>query len=899
MTEDRHSSPRELERRNARSPELAERGLDHATRLTQDDDLEHVATRLIVTKRTEAARTISLLLSGGTATERTSHGVAFYAWRDETGRHVVIGVQGFLFRSVLGNGVSDWRTAEPGDLIDARLAREPVHENVHTLLRGQAKYTESVVIATDFDDEGELIGLQALEVILEANPKLAEDAGVSVSDLGSRRFSGLLDAAKIKRARYSALTKEQVRRAFDVDAGPANGLGEVSESLAWRAEARQEIDLIWGSTLTRFFSLAARRLGSDPLTVGRAELPALAIVVERELERRAHVPKPYWAVFASFEHPDGEFTARHTVGEFWEESLAHAALANTPSPGIVKSVECKHMVRRPPTPFNATSFMSAAAGIGISPVRAMQLAEDLYTQGLISYPGTIRSIYGHAIPVRDLLRSIARLDAFRAAAPLAARDELAPTCGDKWGSVHPPIHPTEAVDPAVLPEDGHREVYELIVRRFLATFADPAVWEHTRTEIETGSETYYARSNVLIEPGFLAVYPYGRFEEEEAPTLQTGQGLTMARRPVIERKETQPPPRIGQGKLIELMGEWIVDMFCAPTAPDIIQKLYDRAYIQGNPIEPSESAIALVSALTRSGTKLTTSEIVIECERLMANIWAKDEVVDDSRKLLREACDLLDQNERDPAESSQAAADGDRVHERSPETTMRARPRVLDRESSDVLATRFARAVDEAQAWFRTAFADAPAELLDALVKESTREQAAGVDDCVERFSRAELEGRALGRYGPVRVIPALGYLQAKKLRGAESDRKERVRDAVAFGVAIGYTFVAAMEEDNEPHSGRSPEEIWNVWVPNLNSGLIERTALPADMLTEVREMGASAFQKRALELGLGGFGKKARLRHIGAFYGQAGALLHLVQVHPGDLEPDPANIWAYGDNPA
>ena len=215
------------------------------------------------------------------------------------------------------------------------------------------------------------------------------------------------------------------------------------------------------------------------------------------------------------------------------------------------------------------------------------------------------------------------------------------------------------------------------------------------------------------------------------------------------------------------------------------------------------------------------------------------------------------------------------------------------------IVTGFKRAVEEAQAWLPTAFGEAYSELGGAMERASTREQAESVDDCVRRFSRAELEGKKVGRYGPVKFFPALGDHQAKKLRDADDTQRQRVRDGIAFGVAIGYTFMAGIEDDGEPHPDRNSGDIWNVWIPNLNSGLIERTALPADMLSALRAMGASAFQERALQLGLGGFGKKSRIGHSGAFYSQAGALLRAIQAHPEDLNPDPANIWPYSEYPA
>src|SRR5665647_609989 len=93
---------------------------------------------------------------------------------------------------------------------------------------------DSIVIATDFDREGELIGMEVLEEILIDQPQLSDG---------------------VKRARYSSLTKEEITAAF-------NNLDEISEPLARAGEARQDIDLIWGATLTRFVSLAAGRLGS-------------------------------------------------------------------------------------------------------------------------------------------------------------------------------------------------------------------------------------------------------------------------------------------------------------------------------------------------------------------------------------------------------------------------------------------------------------------------------------------------------------------------------------------------------------------------------------------------------------------------------------------------------------
>jgi len=599
--------------------------------------------RLIVTEKDNSAKKIAQILSGGKAKQNKSYGIPHYSWDGSDGGHTVIGLKGHLMNPAFPEGYSDWRKIEPRELIFASLVKEPLQKSVHKALRKQAKDASSIVIATDYDREGELIGLEALEEMLDANPELRNGSEGAVPP-------------GVKRAQYSALTKEEIEHAF-------SNLVELSEPLARAGEARQDIDLIWGATLTRFVSLATGRLGSQFLSVGRVQSPTLAIVVQRELERRAHVAKPYWEVFAAFEHADGEFTAHHKVDKFWDEAEAQAAVAGTTSPGVVKSVESKRNTRRPPAPFNTTAFTSASSSVGVSPARAMRIAEDLYMDGFISYPRTDNTVYPQSLPVRELLKSISQVPAFKEAAPLAERTTLEPTRGKKETTDHPPIYPTQALDPSVLPDDGHRKIYELVVRRFLATFADPSVSESTRADIEAGSETYFVRGNVLVEPGFLAVYPYGRSKDEEIPKVEEGRQMALAREPWLDAKETQPPSRIGQGKLIEMMEE--LGLGTKATRHDIIQKLYDRGYIQGNPIEPRETGIAMVKAFQRFAETVSspnmTAELEADMDKIASGDVTKEEVVEISRKMLADSYDLMDEHKRELAEIIWEGMNQDRI----------------------------------------------------------------------------------------------------------------------------------------------------------------------------------------------------------------------------------------------
>src|SRR5262245_4945080 len=354
--------------------------------------------RLIVTEKNNSAKKIAEALSKGTNSADKTYKVPFYTWTDAAGDdHMTVGLKGHVLGPAFPESYSNWQKTDLHDLIDAKLIKEPTDKNVVKAIKKLAKGADELVIATDFDREGELIGLEALEEMLDANP-----------ELGTREETedGTL---KVQRARYSALNKEEIERAF-------GEISTLSYPLANAGAARQDIDLLWGATLTRAVSLASRRFGSNFLSVGRVQSPTLGLIVEREMERRAHVAKPFWEVFAKFQHPDGAFETHHATDRFWEKKEADAAVAGTQSPGGVTEVSARRSQRKPPTPFNTTAFTAEASSrLGITPKRAMQLAEDLYMDGFVSYPRTDNTVYPSSLPVRELVASLVRVPEFDAA----------------------------------------------------------------------------------------------------------------------------------------------------------------------------------------------------------------------------------------------------------------------------------------------------------------------------------------------------------------------------------------------------------------------------------------------------------------------------------------------------
>ncbi len=597
--------------------------------------------RLIITEKNNSAKKIAEILSGGAAAADATYKVPFYTWTDADGEQMTVGLKGHVMGVAFPEGYSNWQETDLHELIDAQLVPEPTDKNVVKAVRKLAKEADSIVIATDYDREGELIGLEALQQVLEVNPRIAD------AELASR--------PPIARARYSALTKGEIERAF------AN-LDQLSYDLAYAGSARQDIDLIWGATLTRAVSLASRRFGSNFLSVGRVQSPTLALVVERELERRAHVPKPFWELYAKFAHPDGSFEAHHATDKFWDRGEADAALAGTSSPGVVTEVASRRNTRKPPAPFNTTAFTTdASSRLGITPAAAMRIAEDLYMDGYISYPRTDNTVYPPSLNTGELIASLVRIPDFEAARGLLDQGPLTPTRGKKETTDHPPIYPTQAIYPNAL--DGpKRRVYELIVRRFLATFSPPMITESTRADIEAGSEAYFVRGSVVVDPGYAGIYTYARSADEEIPKLEEGQSLDLDGEPWIVDKETQPPSRISQGKLIELMEER--GLGTKATRADIIQKLYDRGYVFSNPPEPSETGIAMYKAFHDYVPRMATPEMTAELERDMDQIAAgetsKDEVVRISREMLHETTTELEQRKDDLAKQIWAGMDEDK-----------------------------------------------------------------------------------------------------------------------------------------------------------------------------------------------------------------------------------------------
>ncbi len=580
---------------------------------------------LIITEKDNAARRITEILSGGSAEAERTRGVNVYKW----GGTRCIGLSGHVVGVDFPPEYDDWRDVEPVELIDAPIDKRPTQENIVSALRLFARKAGRVVIATDYDREGELIGKEAYELVREVN-----------------------DGVPIDRVRFSSITDREVTEAFE-------NPDDLDFDLAAAGEARQIVDLVWGAALTRFLSLSAGQLGDDFISVGRVQGPTLKLIVDREREIEAFDPEDYWELFADLAKrgSDGSFEAQYfyldddgTEAErVTEEDAASEAYGTleAASAATVESVRRRTRTDDPPTPFNTTQFIRAAGSLGYSAQRAMSIAEELYTAGYVTYPRTDNTVYPDDLDPRELLDAFVGTRRFGDdAEALLDRESLEPTEGDEETTDHPPIHPTGELPGASDLDDDEREVYELIVRRFFATVAAPATWEHLRVVATVGDEgatlSLKANGKRLVEPGYHAVYPYSSASESFVPDVTEGEELAVTGTD-LQAKQTQPPRRYGQSRLIETMED--LGVGTKATRHNVIQKLYDRGYIESDPPRPTRLARAVVEAVEEFAERIVSEEMTAQLEADMQAITRGDATLEDvtaeSREILTEVFEGL------------------------------------------------------------------------------------------------------------------------------------------------------------------------------------------------------------------------------------------------------------------
>jgi len=265
--------------------------------------------------------------------------------------------------------------------------------------------------------------------------------------------------------------------------------------------------------------------------MGRVQGPTLAFVVERESEIRRFVPTPYWSVKGLFDKDGSAFEAPHARQKILKQSEAESIKNSCEGKTAMVSELTKGVYKeRAPPPFNIGDLQKEAYRVfGYTPTRTLQIAETLYLDALISYPRTGSHKLPPTIRYAEILSSLATMMEYGDLIKALLKRELVPREGGKVDQAHPAIHPT-GEHPRRLLGSQEMRVFDLIVRRFLACFAEDAVRERVNAKVMVGEEEFRSTGRRTLRLGWIRYYSkYTGIEDRWIPNLEEGDVLAVVR----------------------------------------------------------------------------------------------------------------------------------------------------------------------------------------------------------------------------------------------------------------------------------------------------------------------------------------------------------------------------------
>jgi DNA topoisomerase-1 len=282
----------------------------------------------------------------------------------------------------------------------------------------------------------------------------------------------------------------------------------------------------------------------------------------------------------------------------------------------------------PPTPFDLGALQSEAYGLfGYTPMRTSNIAQRLYLDALISYPRTSSQKLPPAINYEAILKNLNKAPEYKKlAAELLAKTELKPNEGKKVDPAHPAIYPTGNLPERVL-DDSERNILDLVTRRFMVVFGEPAIRQSIRVCINVNGHNFYLRGRQILKEGWLHFYePYVRSKEVLLPTIEEGQAINI-RKVILENKFTKPPPRYNPSSLLKKMED--TEIGTKATRASIIQTLYDRKYIRDERMIVTDLGFEVLEVLKKYCPAVISIKLTRELEEKMNRIQVNSEKRED------------------------------------------------------------------------------------------------------------------------------------------------------------------------------------------------------------------------------------------------------------------------------
>ncbi len=485
--------------------------------------------------------------------------------------------------------------------VDVERGFEPRYEVIEgkrkliTELKQAARKVESIYLAADPDREGEAICFHLQEELRD----------------------GKKDGPRIYRVMFNEITKRAIEKAFEKP-------GQVDSNLVDAQQARRVLDRLVGYKISPLLWDKVRR----GLSAGRVQTVALRLVVEREREIRAFVPKEYWTLDADLNAKKPPllsarlFRIGDEASEIGNQEASDAVLAALDGADyVVKSVATREKKRNPVAPFiTSTLQQEASRKLRFSVKRTMMLAQRLYEGVEIGKEGAVGLItYMRTDSTRvseDAIRDVRDFIQERYGKTFIPESPNVYRSRKEAQDAHEAIRPTSmALTPEVVERylaEDEMKLYRLIWNRFVACQMMPALYDQTTIDVTaTGKNgvdyTFRATGSVLKFEGFLKVYQEGKDQTDEEdeelkhrmPVVAAGDSLRLkALR--ADQHFTEPPARYNEATLVKRLE---ADGVGRPsTYASILSTIQEREYVkkEGGRFIPTELGMVVTDLLLES-----------------------------------------------------------------------------------------------------------------------------------------------------------------------------------------------------------------------------------------------------------------------------------------------------------
>ncbi len=443
---------------------------------------------------------------------------------------------------------------------------------------------------------------------------------------------------KTKRLWISSQTDKAIRDGF-ANLKPASDY----DSLFLSAQARSEADWLVGLNVTRALTCKY----NAQLSAGRVQTPTLALIVRREEEIKKFTPREFWGITAKL--PGFTATWRDAKGNahtFDREQAERLLQKLQGQPAVIAKVERTKKQTPPPAAYDLTELQrDANKKYAYSAKETLSLMQSLYERHkLLTYPRTdSRYISEDVVPtLPERIRSC-MVDEYKLLAQEIYRNKPLQTrylVNNSKVTDHHAIIPTEEQPELYALSGPERNIYDLVVRRFLAVLLPPFAYEEIKLTLTIGGESYTAKGRRVLETGWKAAYNQSfdlEEEQEEAdqalPELQAGQKLSVQSM-ALKPGKTSPPARYTEATLLSAMEhpastvsdkslskilEETSGLGTPATRADIIEKLFSTFYVErrGKELVPTSKGIQLIELVPE---ELRSAELTARWEDRLSAI---------------------------------------------------------------------------------------------------------------------------------------------------------------------------------------------------------------------------------------------------------------------------------------